>query len=151
MCVGKKKHLAAPGACREQEIECVCEGEREGKVEEELCVCVCVCVFSVKPAFPLYLKSLARHAGGLKRCSRDCPGVFVVASLEETQGGALVGWRWHHSRERGDFSHVLTACIQTTSLKGARRGCSGGCYEPTCQMLLFPYTQGSEGKKESIV
>ena len=57
-----------------------------------MCVCacvrmfVCVCVFSVKPASPLYLKSLARHAGGLKRCSRDCSGVLVVASLEETQG-----------------------------------------------------------------
>jgi hypothetical protein len=73
------------------------------------------------------------------RCSRDCPGVLVVASLEETQGvlsrsdcvysdyitqgctgGALVGWRWHHSRRRRVCSRVLTACIQTSSLKGAQ-------------------------------
>jgi hypothetical protein len=47
---------------------------------------VCVCVFSVKSAFPLFLESLAPHAGGLKRCSRDCSGVLVVASLEETRG-----------------------------------------------------------------
>jgi hypothetical protein len=33
---------------------------------------------------------------------------------------ALVGWRWHHSWRRGDCSHVLTVCIQTTSLKGAQ-------------------------------
>ena len=45
---------------------------------------------------------------------------LAVASLKETRGGALVGWRWHHSRRRGDCSHVLTACIQATSLKGAR-------------------------------
>ena len=35
-------------------------------------------------------------------------------------GGALAGWRWHHSRRRGDCSRVLTACIQATSLKGAQ-------------------------------
>jgi len=34
--------------------------------------------------------------------------------------GALVGWWWYHSRRRGNCSHVLTACIQTTSLKGAQ-------------------------------
>ena len=51
------------------------------------------------------------------------PGALVVASLEETRGllwWALVGRRWHHSRRRGDCSHVLTVCIQITSLKGAR-------------------------------
>ena len=31
-----------------------------------------------------------------------------------------MGWWWHHSRRRGDCSHVLTACIQATSLKGAQ-------------------------------
>jgi hypothetical protein len=35
-------------------------------------------------------------------------------------GGALAGWWWHHSRRRRDCSRVLTACIQTTSLKGAQ-------------------------------
>jgi hypothetical protein len=35
-------------------------------------------------------------------------------------GGALAGCWWHHSRRRGDCSRVLTACIQTTSLKGAQ-------------------------------
>src|SRR6056300_772294 len=70
---------------------------------------------------------------------RDCSGVLAVTFLEGGQGllsrfvfvylgyitqggagGALVSWRWHHSRRRGDCSHVLTACIQTTSLKGAQ-------------------------------
>ena len=51
-----------------------------------LCVCVCVCVcFSSKSAFPLYLKVLYDMLGS-QRCSRDCSGVLVVASLEETQG-----------------------------------------------------------------
>ena len=54
-----------------------------------LCVlCVCVCVSS-KTAFTLYLKVLHDTLGSL-RCSRDCSGVLVVASLEETQG---VLWR----------------------------------------------------------
>jgi len=41
---------------------------------------------------------------------------------------------------RGDCSHVLTACIQTTSLKqGCAGGALAGCYEPTCQKLLFSW------------
>ena len=69
----------------------------------------------------------------------DCSGGLAVTFLEEAQrllsrfvcvyfgcisqgaaGVALVGWWWHHSRRRGDCSHVLIACIQATSLKGAQ-------------------------------
>ena len=46
-------------------------------------VCVCVCVFS-KTAIPLYLKVLHDMLGS-QRCSRDCSGVLVVASLEEAR------------------------------------------------------------------
>ena len=76
--------------------------------------------------------------------------VYFGCISQGAAGGALAAWWWHHSRRRGGCSHILTACIQATSLKGTLRntshlqGCAGGalvgCYEPTCQMLLFPYT-----------
>jgi hypothetical protein len=95
---------------------------------------------SLYTGFPLDLKvshdTLARQS---QRCSRDCSGGLAVTFLEGGQGllsrfvctylgyitlgdvgFALVGWRWHNSRRRRDCSHVLTACIQATSLKGAQ-------------------------------
>ena len=84
---------------------------------------------------------IATHQSTPCAPSRDCSGGLAVTFLDEAQrllsryvcvyigyisqraaGGALMGWWWHHSRRRGDCSHVLTAsaCIQTTSLKGAQ-------------------------------
>jgi hypothetical protein len=111
-----------------------------------VCVCVCMCMYvcvcmcvSSKTASPLYLIKALHDTLVSQRCSRDCSGVLVVASLQGAQGllsrfdcvysgyitqgcagGALVGWWWHHSRRRRDCSHALTACIQATSLKGAQ-------------------------------
>ena len=56
-----------------------------------------------------------------------CSDGLVVASLEETWGlfsrfdCVYSLFRLHHSR--------------------VPRRCSGGCYEPTCQVRLFPYTR----------
>ena len=117
--------------------------------------CMCVCV-SIRSAFPLYLKVLYDTLGS-QRCSRDCSGVLVMASLEETQGGALAGWRWHHSRRREGCSGGLavTSLKETWGLLSRfvcvysdyiTQGCPGGAlagsYEPTCQVLLFSYTPG---------
>ena len=55
-------------------------------------MCVCVCVFSVKLLSPFISKSCTTRAGS-QMCSRDCSGVLVVASLEETLWGTLVGSR----------------------------------------------------------
>ena len=87
-----------------------------------VCVCVCVCVSS-KTAFPLYFKVLYDMLGS-QRCSRDCSGVLVVASLEEA--------RWVLSHFDCVYSGYIT--------QGCAGGALVGCYEPTCQMLLFPYT-----------
>ena len=67
-----------------------------------VCVYMCVCVFS-KTAFPLYLKVLHDTLGS-QRCSRDCSGVLVVASLEEAQG---VLWWVGGGTTRGDAGIAL--------------------------------------------
>ena len=115
-----------------------------------VCVCVCVCVFwfQINCSSFVYLKSLARHAGGLERCSRDCSGALVVASLEETRWGTLVGpdglavaslketrgvlWRFDS----------LYSCYIT---QGGAGGALAGCYEPTAQVLLYSYTLSGNG------
>jgi hypothetical protein len=74
-----------------------------------------------EPTAQVLLFSYTR--GHHSRRRRDCSGGLAVASLKETRGllwRALAGWRWHYSRGRGDCSHVLTAYVQTTSLKGAQ-------------------------------
>jgi hypothetical protein len=77
---------------------------------------------------------------GSQRCPRDCSGVLAVAFFEEAQGllsrfdcvysgyitqedagGALAGWRWHHSRKCGDCCHVLTVYSGYIT-----QGCPGG-------------------------
>jgi hypothetical protein len=79
-----------------------------------------MCAFS-KTAFPLHLKvlhdTLARQC---QRCSRDCSGVLVVASLGETRG--LL------SRFDCAYSGYIT--------QGGAGGALVGCYEPTAQVLL---------------
>ena len=55
---------------------------------------------------------------------RGCSGRLVVASLEETWG--LL------SRFDCVYSGYIT--------QGCAGGALVGCYEPTCQVLLFPYT-----------
>ena len=46
--------------------------------------------------------------------------VYFGYISQRAAGCALVGWWWHHSRRRGDCPHVLIACIQATTLKGAQ-------------------------------
>ena len=66
-----------------------------------------------------------------QRCPRDCSGVLVVASLEETQG--LL------SRFDCVYSGYIT--------QGGTGGALVGCYELRCQMLLFPYTLSTRSSK----
>jgi hypothetical protein len=80
------------------------------------------CIFS-ETVFPLCLKVSHDTLG----VSRGAPGIAPVSwwwhHSRRRGGGALAGsgvWVVHHSRRRGDCSHVLTACIQATSLKGAQ-------------------------------
>ena len=70
----------------------------------------------------VYFGYISQGAAGARACS----GRLMVASLEETWG--LL------SRFDCVYSGYIT------------QGCAGpgalvGCYEPTCQMLLFPYTR----------
>ena len=52
-----------------------------------------VCVFSKICYHPLFYLKVLQDTLGSQRCSRDCSGVLVVASLEETRWGTLVGSR----------------------------------------------------------
>jgi hypothetical protein len=88
-----------------------------------------VCVFSVKSAFPLFLKSLAPRAGGLKRCSRDsllrCLGGGI--SRGDAVGvpwWALVGW-WCITRGDGETRGLLSRfdCVYSDYIT---QGCPGG-------------------------
>ena len=103
-------------------------------------VCLCMCMFwgyialvyiiFVFPTlfFHPYLKvshDTRQQMRQSQRCSKDCSGVLVVVSLEETRG--LL------SR----FDRVCSDCIT----QGCAGGTLAGCYEPMCQMLLFPYTR----------
>ena len=89
-----------------------------------VCVCVCVCVFVFsKTAFPLYLKVLHDTLGS-QSCSRDCSGVLAETFLEGTRGV--------FSRFDRVYSDYIT--------QGCLGGALAGCYEPTCQVLLFSYT-----------
>ena len=100
--------------------------------------CMCVCV-SIRSAFPLYLKVLYDTLGS-QRCSRDCSSVLVVASVKETR---WVLWRVGGGITRGGAVGALTFSLRVHKLHHSRvpKGCSGGCYEPTCQVLLFSYTR----------
>ena len=84
-----------------------------------------VCVFSKICYHPLFYLKVLQDTLGSQRCSRDCSGVLVVASLEETQR--------------------LLSSGDTVYPDYITQGCAGGalvgCYEPACQMPLFPYTQ----------
>jgi len=73
----------------------------------------------IAPAFCLCVFRLHQSRG-----RRSCSGRLVVASLEETWG--LL------SRFDCVYSGYIT--------QGCAGGALVGCYEPTCQMLLFPYT-----------
>ena len=99
---------------------------------------MCVCVFPVK-LLSSFISQSCTTLWGL----RGAPGI------------APVSWWWHQSRRRGGcfgglvvasleealgVSHFLIACIQATTLKGFPGGALVGCYEPTCQMLLFAFT-----------
>ena len=99
---------------------------------------VCVCVFSVKLLHPFISKS-GTTRGGL----RGAPGIVPVS------------WWWHHTRvPRGCSRGLAVASLEETRGLLSRfdcvysdyitQGCAGGalagCYEPTCQVLLFPYT-----------
>ena len=70
----------------------------------------------------MFISATAVHQSGVRR---RCPCGLVVASLEETQG--LL------SR----FDSVYLGYIT----QGGAGGALAGCYEPTCQVLLFPYTR----------
>ena len=87
-----------------------------------VCVCVCVCVYvCASVCFQCYClpplsQSLVRlyfDMLGSQRCSRDCSGVLVVASLEGARGVL--------SR----FDCVYSGYI-TLIHSRVRRGCSGG-------------------------
>ena len=128
-------------------IGCINNFKRMSRARVCVYVCVCVCVFS-KTAFPLYLKVLHDTLGS-QRCSRDCSGVLVVASLEETQGvlwwvgggitrggagGALLGSNGlvvapleKTQRLLSRFDSVYPGYIT----QGSAEGALVGCYEPT--------------------
>ena len=104
-----------------------------------VCVYVCVCVFSVKLLSPFISKSCTTRLG-----LRDAPGIVPVS------------WLRHHSRGRRGCSggSVVAPLGETQGLLSRfdcvysdyiTQGCAGvalvGCYEPTCQMLLFSFTQ----------
>ena len=67
---------------------------------------------SVPPPSSAPLSGLKMSPQRRDGCLRGAPGIAL--------GIALVSWWWHHSRRRGDCSHVLTACVQATSLKGVQ-------------------------------
>jgi hypothetical protein len=70
---------------------------------------------------PSFLGVLYPSKSGLINKKQNIPyRVLQGYSLKETRWGALVGWWLHHSRRRGDCSHVLTVCIQATSLKSVQ-------------------------------
>ena len=71
----------------------------------------------------VYFGYISQGAAGARACS----GRLMVASLEETWG--LL------SRFDCVYSGYIT--------QGCAGGALVGCYEPTCQMLLFPYTQAT--------
>ena len=65
---------------------------------------VCVCVFSVKPAFPLYLKVSQDTLG----VSRGSPGI------------APVSWWWHYSRRRSVGALAGSRGLVVASLEEVR-------------------------------
>jgi hypothetical protein len=68
-----------------------------------------------------------------QRCSRDCSGVLAVASLEEMQGLLscfVCVYRYL------DYRYITQGGVGSALV---------GCYEPTAQVLLFPYTQRRQG------
>jgi hypothetical protein len=66
---------------------------------------------------------LARQS---QRCPRDCSGVLAVAFLEEAQGL---------------LSRFVCVYLPVGYITQGGAGVGlAGCYEPTAQVLLYPYT-----------
>jgi hypothetical protein len=83
------------------------------------------CIFS-QTVFPRCLEGIQQQtlARQSQRCPRDCSSALAVVFLELAQG--------------------LLSRFVCVYLGYITQGCAGGavagCYEPTCQMLVFPYT-----------
>jgi ribosomal protein S27AE len=139
----------------------MCFGGFDGLLLFKLVTVFFFCIFN-KSVFS-YLKvlhdALARQS---QRCPRDCSDGLVVASLEETRWGvlwlALAGWPTVGGGiTQGDAvgcSHVLTACMQATSLKGAQGVLWQVAMSPRARCFFFPtpvHTASASGGDRAVL
>ena len=80
--------------------------------------------FNLKGSHGTQQQMLARQS---QRCLRDCSGILAVTYLEGAQGL---------------LSRIVCVYLGYITQGGAGVALAG-CYEPTSQMLLFPYTRGA--------